>query len=95
MSKNIRKYLDFNERNNKQHKNRMSRLLTIIRKGYPCSDRDYEDIYSYCTVIEGLSNSGPKFQKRLLNASQVLNTDPELYNEWIECIECINLIKVQ
>ena len=89
MSNKTRRSLNFQERNNKQHKNRMMTLLTIIRKGYNCSEKDYEDIYSYCTNIEGLSNSGFKFQKRLLNASQLSNKDYDISKEWFDCISLI------
>jgi hypothetical protein len=89
MSNNTRRSLNFQERNNKQHKNRMMTLLTIIRKGYNCTEKDYEDIYSYCTNIDGLSNSGFKFQKRLLNASQHSNKDYDISKEWLDCITLI------
>lgn len=94
MSKTENRGLSFYQRNIKQHKSRMSRLLTIIRKGYNCKERDYEDISSYCTEIEGLSNSGKKFQKLLLKAFRVLNTDPDIPIDWIECVKLIENVEI-
>lgn len=93
MERNKNRGLKFEERNTKQHKSRMARLLTIIRKGYDCKERDYEDISSYCREITDLSNSGEKFQKRVLKAFRVLNTSEEIPTDWIECIKLIEQVQ--
>lgn len=82
--------LNFNERNVKQHKNRMNRLLTIIRKGVNCTEKDYEDISCYCTDVNDVSNSGKRFQKRLLKATNI--NDCETQKDWCECVILIEAL---
>lgn len=77
------KSISFEERTDKQHKNRMSHLLCRIRKNCNFTDRDYDDIAMYCKDVDGITTTGVAYKKRLVKAVKSANKDEEVPNDWI------------
>lgn len=77
------KRISFDERTERQHKNRMSHLLSRIRKNRNFSETDYDDLALYCNDIEGLARSGSAYMKRIVDAVKKTGKHEEIPLEWI------------